>query len=66
MQQLLQPPVAGWITRRVHGVLVLAEELAPFLLRQVPENDLRIIRILCLNLLSGHASNLHRGPDAGL
>jgi len=51
--------------RRVHGLVVLAEELAAFLLRQVPENDLRITRIIDLNRLSGHASKLPRSPDAG-
>ena len=50
---------------RVDGLVVLAEELAAFLLRKVPENDLRIIWILYLNWLGGHASNVHRGPDAG-
>jgi len=62
MQEL---PVAGRIMRRVHGLVVLAEELAAFLLRQVPENDLRITRIIDLNRLSGHASKLPRSPDAG-
>jgi hypothetical protein len=65
MQELSQPPIADRIMRCVHGLVVLAEELAAFLLRQVPENDLRIIRILELNRLSGHASNLHPGSDAG-
>jgi hypothetical protein len=66
MQQLLQPPVAGWIARRVHGVPVLPEKLFPLLLRQVPENNLRIIWVLWLNLLGGHSSKLHRSSDTGL
>jgi hypothetical protein len=60
MQELPKPPVAGRIMRRVDGLVVLAEELAAFLLRKVPENDLRIIRILYLNWLSGHTPNVHR------
>jgi hypothetical protein len=62
MQELPKPPVAGRIMRRVDGLVVLAEELAAFLIRKVPENDLRIIRILYLNWLSGHTPNVHRGP----
>lgn len=65
MQELPQPPVAGRIMRCVHGLVVLAEELAAFLLRQVPEDDLRVTRILYLNRLSGHAFNVHRAFDAG-
>jgi hypothetical protein len=54
MQELPKPPVAGRIMRRVDGLVVLAEELAAFLLGKVPENDLGIIRILYLNWFSGH------------
>ena len=65
MQQLLQPPVAGRIMRRVYRLVVLAEELAAFLLRQVPQNGLGIIRILCLSRRGGHETKLHPGPGRG-
>jgi hypothetical protein len=64
VQKPPQPPVTGRIMRRLHRLLVLAEELTALPLRQVPENDLRVIRILDLNRLSGHTANLQRGPDA--
>jgi putative intracellular protease/amidase len=55
MQDPLQPPVARRIMRCIHGLVVLAEELGAFLLGQVFENDLGVIRVLNLDLLSGHA-----------
>jgi hypothetical protein len=66
MQELLQPPVPSWVMRGIHGVVILAQELVSFLLRQVPENDLRVIRILNQKRLGGHEVNLHRAPDTGL
>ena len=56
MQEPLEPPVAGRIVRGVHGLVVLAEELGTLLLRQIPENHLRVIRIFVLDRLSGHAA----------
>jgi hypothetical protein len=32
--------------RGIHGVVVLTEERASLLIRQVPEDDLRVIRVL--------------------
>lgn len=57
MQEPLQLPVAGWIVGSVHGLLVLAEELSAFALRQVPENHLGIVGILSLDKLSDHDAN---------
>ncbi len=48
VQEPLQPSVASRIMRGVYSLVVLAEELGAFLLGQVPENDLGIIRILYL------------------
>jgi hypothetical protein len=42
--------------RNVHGLAVLAEELGAFAHGQVPEDDLRVIRILNPNWLGAHAS----------
>lgn len=55
VQQPLQLAVTGRIMRGVHGGVVLAEELGAFLPGQVPENDRRVIRVLNLGRLCGHA-----------
>ena len=48
--------------RSVHGIVVLPEELSAFLLGQVPENNLRVVRILDLDRLDGHAIKPTPGP----
>jgi hypothetical protein len=63
MQEALQLPVSRWIMRSVHGLVVLVEKLRALPLRQVPENDLRVVRVLSLDQLSGHEAKLHRGSD---
>ena len=55
-------PVAGRIMRGVYGVVVLAQELGAFLLGQVPENNLRVIRVVNLDRLGGHAIQITPGP----
>ena len=45
----------------VHGLAVLTEELRPFALGQVPENDLRVIRILSPDRLGEHATQATAG-----
>ena len=62
MQEALQPPLADRIMRGVYSLVVLAEELGAFLLRQVPWNNLRVIRILNLDWLGGHAIQRTTGP----
>jgi hypothetical protein len=52
--------------RAVDSLVVLPEELATLLLRQVAENYLGVIWILDLNRLSGHAPNQQQGTDTGL
>jgi hypothetical protein len=39
----------------VHGLVVVAEELGAFLLRQVPEYNLRVIGVLNLDRRGGRA-----------
>lgn len=62
MQEALQPPVAGRIMRGVYCLVVLAKELGAFLLGQVPQNNLGVIRILNLDWLGGHAIQNTPGP----
>jgi hypothetical protein len=64
MQKPLQLLVTGRVMRRIHRLVILAEELGVLTLRQVAENHLRVVRILNLDRLGGHASKLHLGPDA--
>jgi hypothetical protein len=54
--------VTGRIMRGIHGGVVLAQELGAFLLGQVPENDRRVIRVLNLSRLGGHAIQATSGP----
>src|SRR6266851_4712152 len=56
VQEPLKLSVAGRIVRSIHSLVVLLEELTAFLLRQIPENRLGVIRILVLNRLSGHVA----------
>jgi hypothetical protein len=65
MQEPLQLPVTGRIMRGVHGIVVLAEELGTFPLGQVAENNRRVIRVVNLDKLGGHAIQVTPGPDAG-
>jgi hypothetical protein len=51
--------------RGVHGLVVLAEELGTFPIGQVAENNRRVIRVVNLDRLGGHATKLYPGPDAG-
>jgi hypothetical protein len=55
MQHLLEPLIPGRVTRRHRRLLILAQELAAFLLSKTPEDHLRIARILLIHRLSGHA-----------
>ena len=54
MQEAPQGPVPGRIVGGVHGLVILTQKLSPFLLRQVAENHLRVIRVLVPNQLSRH------------
>jgi len=66
LQKPLQLSVASRIVCGIHGLVVLEEELGAFLLGQILENHLGVIRILVLNRLSGHVSKLTpRPPDIG-
>ena len=47
--------------RSIHGLVILAEELSPLLLGQVPQNDLGIFWILDMHRLSGHGVSLRSG-----
>ncbi len=58
MQDLLQPPVAGRVMGSIHGFPVLAQELCTFLLRQIPEYGLWVMRILMWDRLGCHAASL--------
>src|SRR5215472_6972977 len=66
MQEAPEPTVTGGIARRFHGFVVLEEKLGTFPLGQVPENDLRIARILVTDRLDRHAAKRTlRAPGAG-
>ena len=56
MQEPLQLPVAGRVMRGVYGFVVLAEKLGLFLLGEVTKNHFRVVRILNLSRLGGHAT----------
>jgi hypothetical protein len=47
--------------RSIHSLVILAEELTPLLLGQVPQNDLGILWILDMHRLSGHDVSLRAG-----
>ena len=49
MQEPLESSVAGRFMCAIHGVVILAEKLGAFLLGQIPEDNLRVIRILYLD-----------------
>jgi hypothetical protein len=49
-------PVADRVMRGIYGFVVLAEKLGTFLLGEVTENYLGVIRILDLGRLGGHAT----------
>jgi hypothetical protein len=71
MQEPLESSVAGRIMCAIHGVVVLAEKLGAFQLGQVPEDNLRVIRILNLDGPDRHAVNAtpgcgRRSVDAAL
>jgi len=61
VQQRPQSPVAGWIMRSVHSLVILAEELGALLFGQVPQHDLGIIWILSVDRLGGHGVTLRPG-----
>jgi hypothetical protein len=44
--------------------VILTEELSAFPFRQIPQNDLRIIRFLGIERLSGHSASLRPGTDS--
>src|ERR1017187_9792477 len=62
VQEPLQLPAGDRITLGVYGLVVLAEELGAFPLGQVAENNRRIIRVVNLGRLGGHATKLLPGP----
>ena len=62
MQEPLQLPVAGRVMRGVYGFVVLAEKLGLFLLGEVTKNHFRVVRILNLSRLGGHATQVTPGP----
>lgn len=63
MEKPLQLPVTSWVMRRIDRLMILAEKFGMLTLRQVAEDYLRVIRIISLDRLSGHAPKLHLGPD---
>jgi hypothetical protein len=50
--------------RGIYGLVILAEELSAFLLRQVPQDDLRIIWFLGIDKLGDHDGSLRSGTDS--
>jgi hypothetical protein len=66
MKKMLQPSVPSRIARHLYGLVVLAQELAALPLRQVSQDELRVVGVLYLSRLGGHVLNLHPGPDTGL
>src|ERR1022692_4172091 len=62
MQEPLHLPVTSRLICGVHGLVILPEELGAFPLRQVPENNPRVIPILNLDRLGGHAIEVTPGP----
>ena len=65
MQQPLQSSVPGRIMRSVHGLVLLAQEFGALLLRQIPEDNGGVIRILDLDRIGGHVTQLTPSPDLG-
>lgn len=61
MQEPLQMPIARRVMHGVYGLVVLAEKLGAFLLRQVSENYLRVVWIVNLHRLCGHANQVTPG-----
>jgi hypothetical protein len=49
--------------RGIYRLVILAEELSPFLFGQTPQNDLRIIWFLGMDRLGGHGASLRPGTD---
>ena len=64
MEKPAQLPVAGRIMGSVDRVVILAEKLSTLPLRQSPENYGRIVGILRLNRLSGHAIQVTLRPGS--
>jgi len=56
MQHLPESFISGRVTGGYRSLLILAQELGTFLLRQTPEDHLRIAGILLIDRLGGHAA----------
>jgi hypothetical protein len=63
MQQRPQTAVTGQIMRGIYRIVVLPEKLGALLLGQIPQDGLRIIRLLGIDRLGDHGVSLRPDTD---